>query len=204
MKVRRRKFWIIFCIAVVLASAWTIRYKAVNRDYRQRWSANTEEIFAFGETVPVGTDFMGSKIQAEGYELTVTDFEIVDYGEYTSALDYSGADRRRLPDRIALVGISLSQHDSQAEGFPLTELVLYTVDVLFNVDWELLDVINPGLEGSSGIRLQDGASFDVVLPFDIYRYRFSASEWDELEQSDIWLKVTNYPARKIIHVQEAD
>ena len=32
------------------------------------------------------------------------------------------------------------------------------------------------------------------------RYRFTSSEWNGLEQSSIWLQVTNYPTRKIIQV----
>lgn len=89
---------------------------------------------------------------------------------------------------------------SSAEGFPLTELSLYTTDMLMNMDWDLLGVVNSILDGATGIRLQDGASCDILLPFDLYRYRFTSSEWNGLEQSSIWLQVTNYPTRKIIQV----
>ena len=85
-------------------------------------------------------------------------------------------------------------------SFPLTELSLYTTDMLMNMDWDLLGVVNPILDGATGIRLQDGASCDILLPFDLYRYRFTSSEWNGLEQSSIWLQVTNYPTRKIIQV----
>lgn len=33
-----------------------------------------------------------------------------------------------------------------------------------------------------------------------YRYRFTSAEWNRLEQSNIWLQVTNYPTRKIVRV----
>lgn len=79
-------------------------------------------------------------------------------------------------------------------------LSLYTTDMLMNMDWDLLGVVNPILDGATGIRLQDGASCDILLPFDLYRYRFTSSEWNGLEQSSIWLQVTNYPTRKIIQV----
>lgn len=72
--------------------------------------------------------------------------------------------------------------------------------MLMNMDWDLLGVVNPILDGATGIRLQDGASCDILLPFDLYRYRFTSSEWNGLEQSSIWLQVTNYPTRKIIQV----
>ena len=95
---------------------------------------------------------------------------------------------------------ALSQQNSPAEGFPLTELSLYTTDMLMNMDWDLLGVVNPILDGATGIRLQDGASCDILLPFDLYRYRFTSAEWNRLEQSNIWLQVTNYPTRKIVRV----
>ena len=137
---------------------------------------------------------------AEGYMLQVNRFEIVDYRAYTSALQYDGTDRSRIPDKIALVSVTVSQQNSSAEGFPLTELSLYTTDMLMNMDWDLLGVVNSILDGATGIRLQDGASCDILLPFDLYRYRFTSSEWNGLEQSSIWLQVTNYPTRKIIQV----
>lgn len=118
----------------------------------------------------------------------------------TDKVSYDGTDRSRIPDKIALVSVTVSQQNSSAEGFPLTELSLYTTDMLMNMDWDLLGVVNPILDGATGIRLQDGASCDILLPFDLYRYRFTSSEWNGLEQSSIWLQVTNYPTRKIIQV----
>lgn len=102
--------------------------------------------------------------------------------------------------KVALVSVTVSQQNSSAEGFPLTELSLYTTDMLMNMDWDLLGVVNPILDGATGIRLQDGASCDILLPFDLYRYRFTSAEWNRLEQSNIWLQVTNYPTRKIVQV----
>lgn len=169
-------------------------------EYRQRWSANTEKTYSVGEIVPIAPDFVGYNLAAEGYMLQVNRFEIVDYRAYTSALQYDGTDRSRIPDKIALVSVTVSQQNSSAEGFPLTELSLYTTDMLMNMDWDLLGVVNPILDGATGIRLQDGASCDILLPFDLYRYRFTSSEWNGLEQSSIWLQVTNYPTRKIIQV----
>lgn len=75
--------------------------------------------------------------------LRVNRFEIVDYRAYTSALQYDGADRSRIPDKVALVSVTVSQQNSPAEGFPLTELSLYTTDMLMNMDWDLLGVVNP-------------------------------------------------------------
>ena len=175
-------------------------YKAINQDYRQRWSANTEKTYSVGEIVPIAPDFVGYNLAAEGYMLQVNRFEIVDYRAYTSALQYDGTDRSRIPDKVALVSVTVSQQNSPAEGFPLTELSLYTTDMLMNMDWDLLGVVNPILDGATGIRLQDGASCDILLPFDLYRYRFTSAEWNRLEQSNIWLQVTNYPTRKIVRV----
>ena len=196
----KKKFWLIFSVAAVVLFVWMIRYKAINQDYRQRWSANTEKTYSVGEIVPIAPDFVGYNLAAEGYMLRVNRFEIVAYRAYTSALQYDGTDRSRIPDKVALVSVTVSQQNSPAEGFPLTELSLYTTDMLMNMDWDLLGVVNPILDGATGIRLQDGASCDILLPFDLYRYRFTSSEWNGLEQSSIWLQVTNYPTRKIIQV----
>lgn len=200
----KKRFWLILSAAVVVIFVWVIRYKAINQDYRQRWSANTEKTYSVGEIVPIASDFVGYNLAAEGYMLQVNSFEIVDYNTYTSALAYDGADRSRIPDKVALVSITVSQQDSNAEGFPLTELSLYTTDMLMNMDWDLLEVANPILDGATGIRLQDGASCDILLPFDLYRYLFTSSEWNNLEQSSIWLRVTNYPTRKIVQVNTGE
>ena len=36
----KKKFWLIFSVAAVVLFVWIIRYKAINQDYRQRWSAH--------------------------------------------------------------------------------------------------------------------------------------------------------------------
>ena len=88
----------------------------------------------------------------------------------------------------------------RSKGYFDLKVSLYTTDMLMNMDWDLLGVVNPILDGATGIRLQDGASCDILLPFDLYRYRFTSAEWNRLEQSNIWLQVTNYPTRKIVRV----
>ena len=49
----KKKFWLIFSVAAVVLFVWIIRYKAINQDYRQRWSANTEKTYSVGEIVPI-------------------------------------------------------------------------------------------------------------------------------------------------------
>ena len=90
----KKKFWLIFSVAAVVLFVWIIRYKAINQDYRQRWSANTEKTYSVGEIVPIAPDFVGYNLAAEGYMLQVNRFEIVDYRAYTSALQYDSARNR--------------------------------------------------------------------------------------------------------------
>lgn len=52
----KKKFWLIFSVATVVLFVWMIRYKAINQDYRQRWSANTEKTYSVGEIVPIAPD----------------------------------------------------------------------------------------------------------------------------------------------------
>lgn len=99
----KKKFWLIFSVAAVVLFVWMIRYKAINQDYRQRWSANTEKTYSVGEIVPIAPDFVGYNLAAEGYMLRVNRFEIVDYRAYTSALQYDGADRSRIPDILVIL-----------------------------------------------------------------------------------------------------
>ena len=80
----KKKFWLIFSVAAVVLFVWIIRYKAINQDYRQRWSANTEKTYSVGEIVPIAPDFVGYNLAAEGYMLQVNRFEIVDYRAYCS------------------------------------------------------------------------------------------------------------------------
>lgn len=195
-----KRFLLIFTLSIVLICAWLVRYRAINQDYQERWAANSEKTYSLGETVAIASDYLGYGITADGYTIKVNSFEIVDYKTYSSAWSYDDTDRSRIPDKVALVDVTISQQNSTAEGFPLTELSLYTRDMLMNMDWDLLDMANRVLKGNTGIRLEDGAACDIVLPFDLYKYRFTSSEWKKLEQSNIWLQITNYPARKSIKV----
>ena len=74
----KKKFWLIFSVAAVVLFVWMIRYKAINQDYRQRWSANTEKTYSVGEIVPIAPDFVGYNLAAEGYGIPFKAIHITD------------------------------------------------------------------------------------------------------------------------------
>ena len=199
----KKKKFLLIVIIIVLFSCWFIRYKSLNLEYQKQWSPNSTEIYALGDTVTFDDNYIGTNYSAEGYSLCVDDFRIVDSKDYSEKLPFTIPDNLyKLPDRVALVTITLSQQGSNSEGVPLTELDLHTIDMMATMDWDLLYAANSVLsDGSTGIRLPDGSSYQMILPYALYRDRCSLSEWRNIYNSDFWLYITSYPIRKEIQLK---
>lgn len=198
MKKKRRL--ILFVVLLAAAVCWFWRYRSLNT-YYQSLSTQQTVCYPMGEKVPFGEDYLEKDMNAAGYYIQVNRFEILSYEEYTATLDAPLSRRGDPPERIAMVYITLYNEDSTQDGVMLTELTLHGVDSLSSLDWDALLASNPVLEGSFGISLVPGASYDLVLPYSLFESSYSIYTWNHLEDYEFFLRITAFPTAKDLAVQ---
>lgn len=193
-------YWLLFIPVLLLAGGWTWRYISLNQ-YYEGISDSTQVVYSIGESVQFGEDYIDYKLTADGYSIRIDDFVIVNADKLSDMVEIDTTQLESVPDRIALVSITVMNEGSTAVGVPLTELELYGVDEWLFAEYELLDLMNPVLEGNSGISLADGTSYQVVLPYGLYENRFSNYSWNHMDHYELFLQVTTHPTRKIVKLQ---
>lgn len=189
---------IFFCISII--ALWVWRYTSLNSKYAEMFHLD-KVVFELGEKVPFGTDYLEMDMQADGYWLRVNDFEVMPYDEYMEDSGVALAQIHMIPDRIALIHVTLFNEDSSAEGVMLTQLILHGYDSYASMNWDVLTAVNPILEGNHGIRLLQGSECELILPFNLVERYHKSCVWENLDNYTFFLRITSFPTKKDISLQ---
>ena len=197
---KRTVIILLLAVALLLTGGWTWRYVTLNQ-YYEDINSNTQITYSIGENIPFGQDYIDYQLVANGYSICVDHFDIIDLDELSTYIGIDPSQLESNPARIALVSVTIVNDGSTDIGVPLEELELFGIDEWIFLEYELLDLMNPGLEGNSGISLADGTRYQVVLPYGLYKTRFSNHTWANMDNYGFFLQLTTHPTRKIVKLQ---
>jgi len=198
---RNVKIILIVFTITLLAGAWVWRYISFNNMYDELSRKGETKVYEIGSIVPFGDNWIQHNCHALGYSLRVDRFEVVDYEEFLSEHEGVESTNPYIPEKLAIAYVTLSKEKSEDLGVMLTELKLHGIDQVVGMDWDLLLKLNPILEGNYGIALLDDSECELILPFDLYRDFFSIYTWNNLEQYDMFLRMTIWPEEIKVKVQ---
>ena len=197
-----KKRYIVLVITLLLVAAgWIWRYNSLNKYYEDISSDTEEVIYDIGDVAPFEDDRMEGWKQANGYSLKVDRFEIVDSQDFIDKIGFAPNDAYFPCEKIAVVYITLFNEESDADGIMLTELSLSGIDQVLNLNWDLLLAANPILEGNMGIELAHESECSLILPFSLFEKYFSGATWNKIDNYELFLELTIYPAQKKVKVQ---
>lgn len=196
----KKKRLIIIATIGLLIGLWIWRYTSLNVYYDTIKNGSTQ-IYAIGDEIPFGKDYIDYGLQADGYVARVDECRIISFAELEVAWDAQAVPHWNRPDMLAIITITIKNNDSIADGIMLSELELFGVDELIHIDYELLGRLNPVLAGNPGIRLAPDTEYTLILPFGLYENNFSKQTWNHLETYDLFLQITAYPMQKVVKVQ---
>lgn len=197
-----KKRYIVLVITLLLVAAgWIWRYNSLNKYYKDISADTKKVIYDIGDVVPFEDDRMEGWKQANGYSLKVDRFEIVDSQDFIDMVGFIPNDAYFPCEKIAVVYITLFNEESDAAGIMLTELSLYGIDQVLNLNWDLLLAANPILEGNMGIKLAHNSECSLILPFSLFEKYFSGATWNNIDDYELFLELTIYPAQKKVKVQ---
>lgn len=197
----KRRYFVFIIILLLITVGWSYRYNSLNEYYEGISSDATEIVYDIGNVVPFEDDRMGGWKQATGYSLSVDKFEIVDSQDFINTVGFIPTDNYSPCEKVAVAYITLYNEDSDAEGIMLTELSMCGIDQVLNLNWDLLLAANPVLEGNMGIKLAHNSECSLILPFSLFEKYFSGATWKNIDNYELFLELTIYPAKKIIKVQ---
>lgn len=197
----KRRYFVFIIILLLITVGWSCRYNSLNEYYEGISSDATEIVYDIGDVVPFEDDRMGGWKQATGYSLSVDKFEIVDSQDFINTVGFIPTDNYSPCEKVAVAYITLYNEDSDAEGIMLTELSMCGIDQVLNLNWDLLLAANPVLEGNMGIKLAHNSECSLILPFSLFEKYFSGATWKNMDNYELFLELTIYPAKKIIKVQ---
>ena len=194
---------IVVLVLLILFSGWLWRVITLNKFWESRLREKETIIYQIGEVVPFEEDQLDKYSDLNGYSICVTDFQIIEYEDFKE--QYGAPENEgsiELDRKVGLVFMTLSNTNNDSDGVTLTSFHLQSIDNLYMVDRELLEVVNPTLEkGAVGFRLPHDKSYDVVIPFRMLGRSYFGN-WNNLDKVEMYLRVTSRIKEKLVKVQE--
>ena len=194
---QNKKGLYIILVILFLAGLWLVRFYSLNNYYSQ-YTDKSYKQYPSNEWIEFGDDYLDYGVNAKGYLIRIDDFKIIDGKEFVDQIDYCASMSQTIPDKMAIITISLYNKESTCEGVLLTELSLHGYDSMAHLDWNMLDALNPILDGNVGIHLDAGDQCSIVLPYELTEDYYKKSVWENIEYYCFYLRVTEFPMEKDI------
>lgn len=193
-----KKRIIISSVAIILGILWILRYNSLNSFYQNNYGI-VHETYQMGETVEFGQDYIYGE-QVEGYTFTAEKAELLTYSKFMSKYGINTSDVEKNDLIVCDITVKVSNLGSTAPGVYIPYLTLYGAD--FQVGWsdELLNIANPFLQGNLGFSLYDGETCTIQLAYGLSRNSFTDRTWRSLDQTQFWMRLTDYPTEKRIAI----
>lgn len=198
---RMKKKRILLCaVSLIMIIGWMWRYNSLNTYYNAQYQKIRVE-YAPGEVVPYGEDTISLDGTMNGYSIRVDKYEVMDLSIFMDRFGNESTNIYTHPDKVVVVYATLFNEKSDAEGIMLTDIGLHGIDNYATMDWELLTISNPVLQGNYGIKLSPNTEYQVVLPYALYQEYFGADTWHRIDEYTWFLHVTASPTEKDIRLE---
>lgn len=124
---------------------------------------------------------------------------------YLSVLDQLVIDsevknERNHPEKLALVYVTLENTNGKNGNVVLTEFGLHGIDQNAFLDWDMLNILNPMLDGVFSVTLPMGENCNLIIPYALRERNFSAA-WNSIDEYSFYFQITAFPTVKRIQVQ---
>lgn len=201
---------ILFPVLMIIAAVKIVR---VNRNS----APVTQEDYFIGDEVLLGDNYFGSRTDCDysDYSVKVEGYEILSYREYLDKYHYDEdplfplyrPDNSMYPEMIYDVDITfrnLNSKENMESGINLLPYMLYGTNFWMDTSDLLYQVSNPEMTDIMWqFMLRPGTSKTFHIPFF---FQPSSKQWnvsiEQCQKDDIRLVVSEYPVRKVIHLEK--
>ena len=188
---KQKKRIILLAVFLLIAATWGMRVYWLNQKYPdvERKTYDLQEVVELGKDI-IDYDTM------EGYFVTIESADIYEYEDLLSQYDLEEFTERDAPERIYLLKVRLRNTNNTETGIDLLSWKIQSNSVSQSLDFELYYELNQ-LDTYS-VALREDSEKEFLLPYNLRKDFFYPSEWENLEDYEMWLTVTWYPTKKML------
>lgn len=188
---KQKKRIILLAVFLLIAAAWGMRVYWLN----QKYPDVERKTYDLQEEVELGKDIIDYDTM-EGYFVTIESADIYEYEDLLSQYDLEDFTERDAPERIYLLKVRLRNTNNTETGIDLLSWKIQSNSVSQSLDFELYYELNQ-LDTYS-VALREDSEKEFLLPYNLRKDFFYPSEWENLEDYEMWLTVTWYPTKKML------
>ncbi len=188
---KQKKRIILLAVFLMIAVAWGMRVYWLN----QKYPDVERKTYDLQEEVELGKDIIDYDTM-EGYFVTIESADIYEYEDLLSQYDLEDFTERDAPERIYLLKVRLRNTNNTETGIDLLSWKIQSNSVSQSLDFELYYELNQ-LDTYS-VALREDSEKEFLLPYNLRKDFFYPSEWENLEDYEMWLTVTWYPTKKML------
>ena len=188
---KQKKRIILLAVFLLIAATWGMRVYWLN----QKYPDVERKTYDLQEEVELGKDIIDYDTM-EGYFVTIESADIYEYEDLLSQYDLEDFTERDAPERIYLLKVRLRNTNNTETGIDLLSWKIQSNSVSQSLDFELYYELNQ-LDTYS-VALREDSEKEFLLPYNLREDFFYPSEWENLEDYEMWLTVTWYPTKKML------
>ena len=188
---KQKKRIILLAVFLLIAATWGMRVYWLN----QKYPDVERKTYDLQEEVELGKDIIDYDTM-EGYFVTIESADIYEYEDLLSQYDLEDFTERDAPERIYLLKVRLRNTDNTETGIDVLSWKIQSNSVSQSLDFELYYELNQ-LDTYS-VALREDSEKEFLLPYNLRKDFFYPSEWENLEDYEMWLTVTWYPTKKML------
>ncbi len=188
---KQKKRIILLAVFLLIAATWGMRVYWLN----QKYPDVERKTYDLQEEVELGKDIIDYDTM-EGYFVTIESADIYEYEDLLSQYDLEDFTERDAPERIYLLKVRLRNTNNTETGIDLLSWKIQSNSVSQSLDFELYYELNQ-LDTYS-VALREDSEKEFLLPYSLRKDFFYPSEWENLEDYEMWLTVTWYPTKKML------
>ena len=192
----------VFCVLFLFL--WGLNcYKVNSKAYRQKI-----EYYPIGEFVDFdGNFFFDANEKTNGYSIKVNSMDIVDYSKlfHEYGRELSVPSNYPIPDSVVLLDVTVKNEGNSEGCLPFSGFSIYHDSLQIPIDFEILNMIDSKIDGSTALKLKTDSESSLTLPF-------SAMPLDEainpkqineiLKNEELILCVCEFPTRNLVSLRK--
>jgi len=196
---------IILVVCLIAVIIWAIRCYKINR------MAFRQDIvhYSIGDTVELdGNFFFDASELTKGYSIRVNSYQIADYSElfkeYGRELPYSSD--YPVNQNTILLNVTVKNKGNSDGCLPYNGFSLYHKSLQIPIDFVILNMLDPKIDGSITLRLRENTEVDLILPFTamLLDEAINSKKLNEIIESEpLDLCVSEFPTRKLIQIKDS-
>ena len=188
---KKKKKIVLLAVFLLIAAAWGAQAYRFNREYPDV----ERKTYALQEETELGKDIIDYD-EMDGYFVTVESSQIYEYADFLAEYGLNDFMESYPPERIYLLKVRLRNTNNTETGVNFRDWYIQSNALHEDLNLDLYYEINQ--IDFYAVSLRENSEKEFLLPYNLREDFFYPSEWENLEDYEMWLTVTWYPTKKML------